>query len=1020
MPLSLDEQKLLELFTTMNRNIEQLARSSTGGAGKGAGDGRSGSDAIDQAAADKFERSIRAGTRNLSGANRAFKYLTKSTERLTGMTEEQLMTTSKGKRAIEAFNLALNQSSSYLSEAAVEYNKMVGKSIPEQHAAFRNLVKGTDGLSSQLAKAQRQSSLLGASLLKSHSEIQEGSLEYASYLKDLGNVANTLDRSFLQQAGLIDSKSKEIRDSLSAEDFSQLRLSLGEAQIAISEGVSSLGLNDISELIGDTKKLEAALSGADESITGGASAVRDALIATAVKLEKQGFDTGVKLLNDRGQIDAKAVAAFDTLDFTKLAAGIGALNKKIGTTANALDNEARARNTLSGNLTKNWSTLGGISDQLAKKLGALSQSAAIGASFGKALSSAKDAWKDIANFNIAQVPASYLDVQKASVKMGMSFEETTKFMQENKRVLAIYGSEGFGGLMGSAKETFARFGYNMQQAGELVGPAIEAGISSGVNIRSGESLNKFIDQTMESFKDISGIVNISAKEYIQLNAELLNHQGVQQAMVGMDQQRAEAYAKDLIAIRNNYKQMGLSTQQAQELVKAQQDQQRGGVREKVREAAKGMVMAQQLGMDPEEAKQYFQLATKKRSAKEDAAFAAIAGKMAVAQEKREQEAQDIGGTSAYQAQQFAGEVLMPTDTRVAQQAGRTVEIQNRAGNQFTSEQARAAGELAKGRESVAQFGNAVNTVSSVLDNNLTKTGLALGGAFLGLAAQSSWLMNTFAKLNATAGLGGALPGVGTPGGPAGKGGAAGKAGGLLGKAGGLIKGLGPGLGLAVGGMAADYAGDKLAASGHGTAGGLAKAAGSAATWAGTGAMLGLAAGPGGAAVGGALGGLAGGAYGLYQNKNSIFGPSAPPPDAPIKATPSFANKMMPTGVLDAASMLTPMGMMSKVATASAVSSPAPFIPIAVNQSGGLSAGDEVNKKVTANNKPDGIISVADAAAQNKLSSIAESLATAVKLLQQLSDQGVDLAALEKTRATEIGFTPIRNVPTAYQYVTGRS
>ena len=93
--------------------------------------------------------------------------------------------------------------------------------------------------------------------------------------------------------------------------------------------------------------------------------------------------------------------------------------------------------------------------------------------------------------------------------------------------------------------------------------------------------------------------------------------------------------------------------------------------------------------------------------------------------------------------------------------------------------------------------------------------------------------------------------------------------GLLGKGGKLLKlgkGLAGGLGGLLGGLALDFASEKAEQAGHmKTAGAL-----STASYAATGAGLGLMFGP----VGAAIGGVAGAAYGLYQNKEKIFGSSS--------------------------------------------------------------------------------------------------------------------------------------------------
>lgn len=960
MAMTLDEAQMLALFRSMDTNLQQLARSS--GAGGGGGDGglgRSGSDAIDRAEADKYERSLRAGTRNLSGQNRAQSYLTKSTQRLTSMTNKELKERSKGKNALKAFNLALDKSSSYLSEAAVEYNKLVGRSIPEQMSAFRNLVQGTNGLTSTLAKAQRESSLLGASLLKSHSEISENSLEYATYMRDLGKAAGTLDEVFLRRAGIIDETSKEIRDSLRAEDFSQLRLSLGEAQVAINEGVSHLGLGSFNELAGDTAKLEAALNKADTDITGGGSAVRDALIATAARLEKQGFDTGMKILNASGQMDADSVAKLGSTDYVALAQAIAKLNEQIGTSSAALDSEATARNTTIGAMNRQFRTLDGQLDFLGRKLGELASTAAILGSLRSAGNNALAAFQDIADFNIASIPATFLDVQKASVKMGMSFQDTVKFMQENKRVVALYGNDAFRGMMTTNKDIFAKFGYTMKQAGELVGPAVEAGISSGLNVRSGEALNNYIDDSMKAFKSVAGIVNLTAGEYFKLNTELFSAQEIQGTLLGMDSKRALAETKNLEALRNNYIAQGLSAEAANALVKAQKAVGRDPVKDRIRDAAKIGMLAQQMGMSGAEGNRIQQLAMKGNlNADEQAEMTALTTKLARAKEEKRVDAYDRGLGSGF-ALDAVSEALSPGGSigKLLADSSQLV-VAERAQIGLTDAERAKTTVAAAGSENVASVGNALNSATSLIENNFMKTIWGLGAAFVGLAAQSAWLMKTFMGLNGAAGGKGILGAAGKALGGAGKGviKGAGKAAGIAGKVGASALKKIPLVGLAAGlGFGASRAWD-----GDWTGAGMEVASGAASTIPGLGTA---------ASIG-----------------------------------------------IDGALIARDIVKENKIST----SSPATHIPISVGQPGTGAVVGEINKTAQADGeKPTDTLSVSDSAAQGQLQRIATSLIEAVELLRIMSEQGDESLLSNKNRLPSARLTQSRQIPSTYQFVTGR-
>ena len=187
-------------------------------------------------------------------------------------------------------------------------------------------------------------------------------------------------------------------------------------------------------------------------------------------------------------------------------------------------------------------------------------------------------------------------------------------------------------------------------------------------------------------------------------------------------------------------------------------------------------------------------------------------------------------------------------------------------------------------------------------------------AMLGVAAAIYVAFKTglISKMSGLDGVGGGA------GGAAGGKGGAGK-GGKFGKLAGGVKGLGLGaIGSVGGSMLADSLGRDT------TSGGLAAAGGTAAGFAGTGAMIGSVV-PGiGTAIGGAIGGVVGGAYGLYENRNAIFGsPRSPGGGRP----PNGAN--VPSAAVETAS----------------TTSATPAAPIPTNTTDPMTALSSMNAKL---------------------------------------------------------------------------
>lgn len=842
-----------------------------------------------------YDSQLAFAAQSFAGLIQRQKKLADLTEKVANMTDKELRTSVEGQKIREEYNKALAESAADLEQNTAlnlktrEVQKLVNMQMHEQQAAIRRNIMGNKDLTSNMSKVQRGASLLGASLLESNVNFREGSTEYSAWIDELTESSkglNALGDSFLRSAGIIDNVTGDIRDNISAKDFAGLRLKLGEAQEAISESFAGLeaigvsGMQDAINRISELSKLStvAGEGAIDPEQVKQLQLLKERLRDTAEQLAKSNISMGkfAHMFDENGKMTEDA---FDNLQSSAedLGVHINSVNSTLSAAAAKQDALGKAAHTATGKMSMFVAALskdpgGFMLEKLQGKFGTI---ASIMSGVSQFASGAKQVWKEASEFNVAQVPSSFMDVQKASIKMGMSFEATTKFMQENKRMLAMYGSEGFDTLIGQSKDTFAKFGYNMQQASELVGPAIEAGISSGINVRSGDALNKFIDQSMDSFKNISGIVNISAKEYMALNAELLNSQEIAGTMVGMDQQRAQAYAQDIISLRNEYTQRGLSVQQANELLKIQQQQQREKISTKFMGAAKGMALAQSLGLSSQESSRYQQLSLKgNRSKEESNELQEISSKMGKAMEEQRVNAYDQS-TGAGMAKDIMYENLLP-EGAARQMIDKGVQFAQaeRAGTVTTPEVARKAGEKATGSEAMADMGNVVNNVSSLMSNGFTTALVGATMALGGLALQAKGGIGGLLGNIGGKGVGGiAGEAVGSVGGKAsgilGKVGNIGK--GLLGSAGSLVKGLltGPGAATGLIGTGVDYAGDKIKEAGHKKTGSVVSALGTTAQYMGAGAAIGNIIPGVGTAIGAGLGGLYGAYKGITENSEGL-------------------------------------------------------------------------------------------------------------------------------------------------------
>ena len=1024
-------------------------------------------------------------------------------------TKEEQKNSVEGKKALEAYNKALAdresdlRANSSLSLKTYEYQKLLNKQLVDQESALRHSVVGTNLLSTTLGRAQRNASLLGASLIETNENFKEGTAEYSAWITEITESSkglNSLGNTFLKSAGIIDDITGEMRDNISPRDFAGLRLKLGEAQETISEsfaGLESLGVSGLNDALKKITEMAARKQGGAAAGWNGnednakLDTLRHHLKSLAEELVRSDISMGkfAYMFDEHGKMTEKSFEGLDA-SAKDLGEHINEISKTLDKTASEHDSLGRSANTAAGKLDVFFLALkkDPTGFMMEKLKGQLGTTASILGGLSKMASGLKATYNDAVDFNAAQVPASFMDVQAASVRMGMSFKDTTKFMQENKRMLAIYGGD-FNKQIGDTKSIFAKFGYNMEQASEFVGPAIEAGISSGINVKSGDALNKFIDQSMDSFKDISGIANVTAKEFLKLNAELLNQQDVAGVLIGMDASRAQEQAKNLISLRNEYVQRGLLIESAQELLKIHQQQQREKVASKVGNAAKGALIAQYLGLGDADSSRYRQLSMNtNRSTEEDEEMQEISNKMGVAYEKKRIEAADADrisggeGNSIAFASLFEG-IGLDGAAKTMMDKGVEFAKAKRAGTDISAGDARAKADQAQGSEKLADLSNASNSLASIFNNTLSTAAIGAATALAGVALQGR-----------LGGLGGLLGRGARAAGSVAQTASAGATGlmsrGLVaGK--GLLSGAGKLLGkaalpLAVAGSAygaysswsdasdAEANGEishkeatkKKGGAVGGAAGGIGGAMGGMAAGAAIGSVIPIVGTVIGGAIGAAIGGFGGSAIGESLGEG-ITGLFQSDDTAEIKTSEltEDGNKKLVNALENLTGALTGKSLLktdsSSPATSSLFSSVSSILPglgmmgsifnyvagglmdtSADNQITGIKSNvalpgamkvpyfaqpgepapqAAINTKITGNKsteqaKSTDALIVSDLDANVKLGIIAENLANAVTILQQIAASGSSYVPAPITKQP----MNVQDIPSSYSYVTGRT
>ena len=278
-------------------------------------------------------------------------------------------------------------------------------------------------------------------------------------------------------------------------------------------------------------------------------------------------------------------------------------------------------------------------------------------------------------------------------------------------------------------------------------------------------------------------------------------------MMGMDKQRRAAYAQEIKQTTDRLVLDGMEYEQAVAVVKAQQDAARAPVREKFEKAAYRTMAARMAGLDPEEIQRLRQLSLQTSfGTGEQEEFAALQGKVARGIEERFQTADRdtnrMANATLFQNQMIMGKAGFDQTITTAAESARRKQA---AGLGITPEQATQQAALARGSEAVADFGNKLNTITSIFENAFTGSLVAAIAGVIGLAGAATKAMLALRALGVVKGGLPGLDGIATEG--VLKGGGT-----ILGKAKNLATGLlGRGALVAVGAAGADAIAGQLGA-----------------------------------------------------------------------------------------------------------------------------------------------------------------------------------------------------------------
>ena len=1057
---SLDKEtaNLTEAFSRTNKTAEELANAQ--------------SDAL--ATLNSLITELRNQTENSTDLSEAG---LRSKEELEKLIEAQkdLLSQLNGSIDAEQRSAAAKQHLTLVTEQLQSLSHNTLKTQGNLDLAIARSARQHAGLSTQTAKSARASSLLSAAQIDYSYQLDIGSAEFDGYKDALKEAASRLPASMLSAMGMFDETSQAIKDNLSPEEFAKLRIALGETRVAAAEALRGIpGVERVQDLMANGELDFSKLTGPGEQ-----EETKKALLAIAAKLEDMGVvQPKAGEFSAYKDVDGKKVRKNisdikSDAEIKKLAKSLAAFDNSVEQSVKSLDQLGKISHSVIAKQAFLLKSTGGLIGLIKKHYADLGSAAVFTASMVKTWDALKRVGQEISSFNIAHVPASFGAVQAASIKLGMSFDDTVKYLQENRRALGLVGPEMMTAMTSGFKDTFAKFGYTAAQSAELVGPALEAAINSGISIRDPAKLNSFIEQSMQSFKNIAGVVNMTAREYMQLNAQLMTDNDITAIGMGMRKEEQAEYAKSIIAMRDDYIARGLSAEQAQEMVRAQESLKREKIVGKYKESAMAQAKMQMMGFSADEAAEFARIRTvgARAGTDEQQRYNDMLKRMTAMEDQAREQGRASGTIEGAFATNVPLDIIGEKTGSLQTEQDRirrlNVADRNESGIRNKEEQDRIA-EASIGSAKVAEAGNIINSVTSLMQNSFTTALLASTAALLGfssmLARAGGWQgLATIGKDAGTAlktgkgisgkigGVGRAvlgLPALGLPDSPDTKDAQkpvakpASKMGGLASKAGNFLKGGGlvGMVGGIVGGAISDIGDDKIAeakqkgeTSGTGL---LMSIGGNAATGAALGSVI-----PGvGTVIGAGLGAAGGLAYGLYKNSSNISDLFSSPKEQKPEPIVDIAKpkEQKPTSLIDIAKpkeqkpepivdiakpalmQATPLAeaVVGKISASPSnmIASPGNVMPGLLNST--TPSTDLVNKKSDKIDVP-ALIQVSDDTANSKLSEIAASLTEAVKLLKEMSEADIALSNAGPVRVGPDN-TERRARVMASQYTSGRA
>lgn len=650
-----------------------------------------------------------------------------------------------------------------------ELHELLGDFQGEMRGSLRNMELGADEagtafwkfarningsndaskmFNSSFAKSIASASALSTALLDNSKSIEEGTELFDELTKGVKGSWSKLNTSLLRAGGIYDELTGTINSNLSARQMSLFNLRVGGAAAAIEDaraGIEGMAAGLSLESLTDVNAVADLLKSDSQAAIGSLKNLDNQLNSFGVSFDHiwTNLHDQIKTISENSALsdedkdtatrDAEAAAYSQFVkEVIELQGQASESLREFSSTAQIAGNELGVLGFKITHATasiKDWTDANILSAQ------------AIESNIGNFKSAMGTLIDEMQGFNIAMIPESFASVAAKAVEMGMSFDETMKYLQDNKRMYAIHGgAEGFERANDAIMDTYKKEGFTQKQAATLRADHTDLAAVSGVNIRDTDQLTRFISQTTQNFKELSAVVGMTAEEYNTEMLAIAESNEMMAASIGLDSERAQALAQSNAEQFKNYRLLGLSNEEAREALLAGARRNRSALSEKYGDAARAAMLAQQSGASQEDVNTIQTLGMKSYlNEDERAKYEAALQRAGAAAEKRSVELGESGdqqGHAMFGALRSALMGGMSSDAQASMERGVKIDHAMRSGKAVTREEAEKMVDAAAPDTQATEAFDWVNSISALMQSAFVGALTAGIAALVGLTVSA--------------------------------------------------------------------------------------------------------------------------------------------------------------------------------------------------------------------------------------------------------------------------------------------